>query len=303
MLTVSAALYPFAPHFLDRGGLRYHYVDEGEGEPIVFVHGNPTWSFFFRDLLRDLRADYRVVAPDHMGCGRSDRPDDARYSYRLSSRVTDLAALIDHVAPGRKVTLVVHDWGGMIGLAWATQNPERLARLVVLNTAAFGMPPGKRLPWQIALIRNTLLGPILVRGFNAFVQGLVRYCSHRPLSPAVKAGYLAPYRSWKDRLAVLRFIQDIPLSPRDPSFALVRATAEGLTRLNGVPTLICWGERDFVFDLDFLAGWQDRMPHAEVHRFADAGHLVLDDAGDRIVPLVRDFLRRHPPHEGSPASS
>ena len=291
---VSLDLYPFAAHYLDRGGVRYHYVDEGQGEPIVFVHGNPTWSFFFRDLLRDLRSDYRVVAPDHIGCGRSDKPDDSRYSDRLASRVEDLAALIDHVAPGGRVTLVVHDWGGMIGLAWATCNPGRLARLVVLNTAAFGLPPGKKLPWQIAVVRNTPIGAILVRGFNAFVRGLVRACSVRPLPPAVKAGYLAPYNSWKNRRAVLRFIQDIPLSPRDPSYALVRATEEGLSRLANVPTLICWGERDFVFDLDFLAGWQARMPHAEVHRFADAGHLVLDDAGERILPLVRDFLRRHP---------
>ena len=291
---VSADLYPFASHFLDRGGLRYHYVDEGEGDPIVFVHGNPTWSFFFRDLLRDLRRDHRVVAPDHIGCGLSDKPDDSRYSYRLASRVADLGALIDHVAPGRGVTLVVHDWGGMIGLAWATQNPERLARLVVLNTSAFGLPPGKKLPWQIGLIRNTPVGPLLVRGFNAFSQGLVRVCSVRPLEASVRAGYLAPYRSWKDRLAVLRFIQDIPLSPSDPSYALVHATEEGLSRLAHVPTLICWGERDFVFDMDFLAGWKARMPHAEVHTFADAGHLVLDDAGERIAPLVWEFLRRHP---------
>ena len=291
---VSADLYPFASHFLDRSGLRYHYVDEGAGDPIVFVHGNPTWSFFFRELLRDLRSTYRVVAPDHIGCGLSDKPNDSRYSYRLASRVADLGALIDHIAPNGRVTLVVHDWGGMIGMAWATQHPERLARLVVLNTAAFGLPPGKKLPWQIALIRNTPLGPILVRGFNAFVQGLVHYCSVRPLEASVKAAYLAPYRSWKDRLAVLRFIQDIPLSPSDPSYALVRATEEGLSRLAQVPTLICWGERDFVFDADFLAGWKVRMPHAEVHTFADAGHLVLDDAGERIVPLVRAFLGRNP---------
>ena len=291
---VNADLYPFASHFLDRDGLRYHYVDEGEGEPILFVHGNPTWSFFFRDLLRDLRRDHHVIAPDHIGCGLSDRPDDSRYSYRLASRVADLGALIDCLAPGRRVTLVVHDWGGMIGLTWATQNPGRLARLVVLNTAAFGLPAGKTLPWQIALLRNTPFGPILVRGFNAFVQGLVRNCSVRPLSPSVRAGYLVPYRSWKDRLAVLRFIQDIPLSPTDPSYNLVRATEAGLSRLVNVPTLICWGERDFVFDMDFLAEWRRRIPHAEVHTFADAGHLVLDDAGERITPLVRDFLRRHP---------
>src|SRR5207244_372547 len=141
-------------------------VEEGRGEPIVCVHGNPTWSFFFRDLIRGLRDEYRVIAPDHLGCGLSDKPDESRYDYRLASRMDDLAALIDHVAPGQRVTLVVHDWGGMIGLAWASRQPERLARLVVLNTAAFALPPGKKLPWQIALARNPLVGSILVRGFN-----------------------------------------------------------------------------------------------------------------------------------------
>jgi haloalkane dehalogenase len=278
-----------------QGGLRYHYRDEGQGEPVVVLHGNPTWSFYFRNLIAGLRDRYRVIAPDHIGCGLSDRPDDRHYEYRLRRRVDDLEALLDHLGLRDRLTLVLHDWGGMIGMAYASRYPERIARLVVLNTAAFLLPAKKKLPWQLWLIRNTPLGPLLVRGLNAFVRGAIDYGVVHPLSPEVRAGYLKPYRSWKDRLAVLRFVQDIPLAPGDPSYDVVREVQDGLHRFAGVPMLICWGAQDFVFDDHFLAEWQRRFPAAEVHRFADAGHLVLEDAGERIVPLVREFLGRHSP--------
>jgi pimeloyl-ACP methyl ester carboxylesterase len=285
---------PFAPHFLDLAGLRYHYIDEGGGDPVVMVHGNPTWSFYFRALIEALRGEDRVIAPDHIGCGLSDKPGDERYSYRLKRRVDDLEALLEHLGVRERITLVLHDWGGMIGMAYASRYPERIARIVVMNTAAFRMPAGKKLPWQLWLIRNTFLGPLLVRGLNLFSEGLVRWCVTRRLTPWERAGYLAPYRTWRDRIGVLRFIQDIPLTPADPSYELVKSVEEGLPRFRDVPMLICWGGRDFIFDADFLAGWQERFPRAEVHRFERAHHLVLEDEGPRIVSLVQDFLRRHP---------
>lgn len=288
------ALHPFPRRYLDVGGARMAYLDEGTGDPVVLVHGNPTWSFFFRDLIAALRDRCRMVAMDHVGCGMSDRPDDSRYEYRLARRVEDLDRLLDHLNLRSDLTLVLHDWGGMIGMAWASRHPERVRRLVILNTAAFRLPTTKRLPWQLWIVRNTPLGPLLVRGLNAFSLGLVHTCPIRALPPAVRAGYLAPYRSWADRRAVLRFVQDIPLRPGDPSYDLVRSVEEGLPRFSTVPMLICWGLRDFVFDADFLTLWRERFPHAEVHAFADAGHLVLEDAGDRIPGLLRDFLDRYP---------
>lgn len=287
-------LYPFASRFLDVGGHRCHVIDEGAGAPLVMVHGNPTWSFYFRDLLREFRLTHRVIAWDHIGCGLSDRPTDAEYPYRLQRRVEDMAALLDQLGVRERITLVLHDWGGMIGMAWASRHPERVRRLVLLNTAAFGLPPGKRLPWQLGIVRNTPLGPLLVRGLNAFSLGLLATGVVRPLAAAVRQGYLFPYRSWSDRRAVLRFVQDIPLAPDDPGYDLVRQVDAGLDRFRQTPTLICWGGRDFVFDDAFLAGWRERLPDAEVHRFADAGHLVLEDAGERIIPLMHSFFSRHP---------
>src|SRR5262249_45478160 len=181
---VSPDLYPFEGRSLDLRGLRYHYLDEGAGEPLVLLHGNPTWSFFYRDLIRGLRDRYRLIAPDHIGCGLSDKPGDDRYSYTLQSRVDDLDALLAHLGLREGLTLVLHDWGGVVGMAGAARQPDRVRRLVVLNTAAFRLPAGRRLPWQLRLVRDTPLGPLLVRGLGVFSWGLVRFCSVKPLPAA-----------------------------------------------------------------------------------------------------------------------
>ncbi len=291
-----STLYPFTPHYHDSAGHRLHYVDEGSGEAVLMIHGNPSWSFFYRDLIQALSGDHRTVAPDHIGCGRSDKPDDRGYDYTLDSRVADLNSLVEKLDL-REITLVVHDWGGMIGLAWAVQNVDRLSRLVVMNTAAFPLPDRNRIPASLRLARTPGLGALLVRGANAFARGAVRTCVTRaPMSKDVAAGYLEPYDSWAHRIAVHRFVQDIPLQKGDRAWATVRDTADSLHRLTDLPMLLCWGMRDFVFDEEFLDEWTARFPAAEVHRFPDCGHYVLEDASREIVPLVRGFIEAHPLH-------
>jgi pimeloyl-ACP methyl ester carboxylesterase len=286
---------PFPSHYLYPDGLRYHYVDEGRGDPVLMLHGNPTWSYFWRGLIRGLRDRWRCVAPDHMGCGLSDKPGDSRYVYSLANRVRDLERFVEALKLGDRLTLVLHDWGGMIGMAWAVKYPQRVKRLVVMNTAAFLLPAGKKLPWSLRLCRWPIVGPLLVRGLNSFCRGAADLCVAKDELPDdVRAAYLAPYDSWKNRIAVLRFVQDIPLKPGHRSYEQVRQVQDSLEKLAGVPMLICWGERDFVFDRHFLEEWLRRFPQAEVHRFPEAGHYVMEDAGDQIVPLVRAFLEKHP---------
>ncbi len=288
-------LYPFRSHWLDLDGLRYHYLDEGQGHPIVFVHGNPTWSFYFRELVKDLRNDYRCIVPDHIGCGLSDKPGDDRYEYVLQRRIDDLEKLLDHLGVREKATLVLHDWGGAIGMGWALRRPGRLARLVLLNTAAFLMPASKRLPFSLWFVRNCRgLAALAVRGFNGFAWPATFMACRKPMLPELRAAYRGPYDSWQNRIATLRFVQDIPLKPSDRSYATARWIDEHVTDIGDTPMLICWGEHDFVFDHHFLTEWRRRFPRAEVHTFSDAGHYVLEDAGDRIIPLVREFLRNHP---------
>jgi pimeloyl-ACP methyl ester carboxylesterase len=182
----------------------------------------------------------------------------------------------------------------MIGCRVACRRPERIARLVILNTAAFLLPAEKKLPLRLAIIRNTPLGAPLVRGLNAFAWGATRMAVVKPLPRAVRAGYLLPYNSWHNRVATLRFVQDIPLRPHDPSYTAAQWTDEHLHRLKEIPKLICWGARDFVFDDAFLSEWRRRFPDARTQRFADAGHYVLEDAGDRVITMMRGFLSTDP---------
>ncbi len=279
----------------DRYGLRLHYIDEGAGDPVVMLHGNPTWSFYYRHLIDGLRDSCRVIVPDHIGCGLSDKPDDSRYDYTLSRRVDDLDALLDHLGLDRELTLVLHDWGGIIGMTFAARHPERIARLIVSNTAAFHKPAGKSFPLALALFRDSPVGGWLVRGLNAFVRGTARIgCKTHRLPRDVRDAYAAPYDSWGNRIAIHRFVQDIPLRPGDRSYELISWVQDRLVLLQSVPMLIAWGMKDFVFDEPVLDEWMRRFPAAEVHRFARAGHLLFEDELEAVLPLVRSFLSQHP---------
>lgn len=288
---VVSEVFSFKSEVLDLDGLSLHYLDEGSGEPVLMLHGNPTWSFYYRHLVAELRSTHRVVAPDHIGCGRSDKPGDDAYEYTLARRVADVGRLVDHLRLER-LTLVVHDWGGMIGMAWAAEHPQLVARLVVMNTAAFPPPQGARIPLGIRLARIPGFGALLVRGLGAYSRVANRRCVSRPMAPDVARAYLEPFDSWAHRIAVHRFVQDLPLREGHPSRALLDATDRGLCRLGDIPMLLCWGMRDFVFGEVWLDEWVRRFPRAEVHRLADAAHYVLEDAREAIVPLVRQFLER-----------
>jgi haloalkane dehalogenase len=228
--------------------------------------------------------------PDHIGMGLSDKPTDSEYDYTLQNRVDNLDALVESLDLGDNITLIVHDWGGMIGSTWALRHADRIKKIVILNTAAFGLPEGKSLPWQIGICRSPL-GALLVRGLNGFVKGGVTNCVTRhPMTQDVARGYVYPYNSWANRIAVHRFVQDIPLKPTDRGFDIISNTDNNLSKFADKPMLICWGMKDFVFDHHFLKGWTDRFPNADVHRFADAGHYILEDAHEDIVPLVKAFV-------------
>lgn len=285
--------YPFDSHHLDLNGLQYHYLDEGNGPPVVMVHGNPSWSFYYRNLVLALRDRYRCIVPDHIGCGLSEKPGDDRYDYTLAQRVDDLEQLLERLEVREGITLVVHDWGGMIGMAYAVRHPERIKRLVILNTGAFHLPQSKPFPAALRICRDSCIGTLLVRGFNAFsLAASYVGCKRNPMNGTLRALYQFPYDSWRNRIATLRFVQDIPLVPGDRAYDLVSAVADGIGQFRRLPMLICWGELDFVFDHHFLAEWQQRFPDAEVHRFADCGHYILEDAGTEVIPLIAAFLER-----------
>jgi haloalkane dehalogenase len=275
-------------------GLRYHYLDEGLGEPLLMLHGNPTWSFYYRRLIRGLRSEYRVIAPDHIGCGLSEKPDASAYEFRLQRRVTDLEEFIDRLGIAEKLTLVLHDWGGMIGMAYARRHPQRIGRFVLFNTAAFLPPGGKRLPLRLRIVRDG--GPLAeaaVLGLNLFARAALFMAPRRRLRSDVRAGLIAPYDRPRHRLATFKFVQDIPLAATDPSYAVVAEVDRHLDQFTGLPMLICWGLHDFVFDADYLSEWRRRFPAAEVHTFDAAGHYLLEDVPEEALFRIRRFLVRH----------
>ncbi len=285
-----SVLYPFVGRTRMVNGHRMHYLDEGQGPPMVMVHGNPTWSFYYRDLVTAFATDHRVIVPDHIGCGRSDKPSDDRYDYHLQRRIDDLDELLGSLDLGDDVTLVLHDWGGMIGMGYAALHPTTIRRLVIFNTAAFHLPDGVGFMTPLKLARG-VFGAALVRGANAFARGAARWCvTSAPMPREVRAGYLEPYDSWRNRIAVHRFVQDIPLIPQDRSFATVTSVQESLSQFTGTAMLICWGHRDFIFDRRFLAEWQRRFPNAQVVDFPGCGHYIVEDATEEVIAAMRTFF-------------
>ena len=289
--------YPFQPKdFVHPDGLRQSYLDEGprDGEVVLMLHGNPSWSFYWRHLVLGLRDRYRCLVPDHMGMGLSDRPDDAHYDYTLQSRIDDLERLLRHAGITGPVTLAVHDWGGMIGFGWALQHSARVRRLVILNTAAFPLPKEKRMPLRLRMGRDSKVGGWMIRRFNLFARGAAMIGTRRKLPADVRAAYAGVYQGWDQAISTLRFMQDIPLAPGDRAWPLVEASAKALHGYADRPAFIGWGLKDFVFDKHFLHGFQRALPKAHVHAFKDAGHYILEDKHEVLVPAIRTFLDKHP---------
>lgn len=284
-------LYPFASHWIETGDERLHYLDESPPTPLhqcetlIFVHGNPTWSFHWRNLIRTLRSRYRCVAPDHLGCGLSDKPPQL---LRLVDRIDHLLALIDRLDL-QHVTLVAQDWGGAIGLGAMLRRPERLERIVLFNTGAF---TPRCIPWRIRACRFPLVGRLAVEGGGLFSRAALRMALARKsrLEPAVAEGYLAPYDTWGNRRAVYGFVKDIPTGPRHPTWKTLADIERQLPSLADRPTCLVWGMRDWCFRPDCLQRFEQAWPAADVHRLADVGHWVLEDAPDEALAAVEQFL-------------
>lgn len=278
--------YTFASHYLNLDGHRLHYIDEGQGPVLVALHGNPTWSFFYRKVIDRLRHHYRVIALDNMGCGFSDKPQD--YDYTLERHITNLSRFLESLRID-SCSFMVHDWGGAIGMGYAVRNPEKIEKIIVFNTAAFR---SRRLPLRIRVCRWPVIGEMLVRGCNGFAAPATFMAVRQPLAPETKKWYLLPYDSWRNRIAIHRFVMDIPLDKGHPSYSTLVEIEQGLEVLadRGVPLLILWGGKDFCFTEDFYRQWKKRFPEAKAHFFPQLGHYILEDGFAEIAPYLDSFL-------------
>lgn len=284
--------YPFSRHYYERpDGLALQYVDEGSGQPVVMVHGNPTWSFFYRRLIQALSPKYRCLVPDHLGMGLSSRPLPEEYGFRLADRADDLTALMKHWQIGEPVHLVAHDWGGPIALSWAVDNPEAVASITIMNSGT-RIPEGYRMPLKLAIFRHFApLGTFMAQQLNLFVGGTATCGAVRPLSREARQGLTAPYRRRDGRLAVARFVADIPLSPKHPSYELLRQIDQKLAGALAVkPLALAWGLRDFVFNRTVFMDWRARFPQAPTLVLPEAGHYLMEDEPKKVVGFVSQFI-------------
>jgi haloalkane dehalogenase len=298
--------WPYEPRWFESEDGRMHYVDEGprDGRPVVMVHGNPTWAYLYRHFIPPLaEAGYRAIVPDHLGFGRSDKPDDPEL-YRVPRHARRLEALLESLDLNR-ATVVPQDWGGPIGLYWATRHPERVDGLFILNTFAHGwhpeaLPPGKDkvpLPLPLRLFRTRLVGEVMVKGLDAFKRGFLfgQGVVHRDrLTPIVKRAYRTPHQGWSERTSILVFPRDIPVTDGGPVIEMTTEIERGLERdFRPKPVTICWAMKDVAFTPEMLEGlWLRTFPDADVIRLEDAGHYLQEDAHERIVAELLRHLSR-----------
>jgi haloalkane dehalogenase len=281
--------YPFEPRFVDAAGVSLHYVDEGpsDARPLLFVHGNPTWSYLWRRPIAELSArGHRCIAFDHMGFGRSDKPPRLS-AYSLQAHVDNALALIDALDLD-DVTLVAHDWGGPIGLGALLERRERLRGAVLMNTWAWELP--SFLPPFLREFRTAGLGEILALGGNLFVESIPGGMHRRDPDPVMMDAYRAPFPDYWSRAGTLAFQREIPLTERDRSAPLMASIHERLPELD-VPVLLVWGMRDPVFQPVFLEQWRELFPSAETVELADASHFLVEDSPGEVTDAIAGFLR------------
>ena len=291
------SLYPFESRYFDLDGLRMHYVDEQKGrnpgdpprQTLLMVHGNPTWSFCFRSVISRFRDRFRCVAVDHIGCGLSDKPSETEYSFRLEQRVTDLCRLITELDL-RNITLIAHDWGGAVGVGAVERLSERFDRMILMNTAAFR---SARFPLRIRMCRTPIFGRVAIQGLNLFSHVALRLAVAKPqnLAKEVKAGLLAPYDSWSHRTAVYRFVDDVPMVEKHPSYKTLLDIEEKLPLLRDKQISLIWGMQDWCFSPEFLARFLQDFPEAHVCRLDNAGHYLMEDEPEAVLDAMEKFLK------------
>jgi haloalkane dehalogenase len=272
--------YAFTPHYLEQDGLRMHYVENGRGNPVLLLHGEPTWSFLYRKMIPPLSAVARVVAPDYFGFGRSDKPTRIEdYSYDVHYRSIELLA--DELDL-RETTVVVHDWGGPIGLRLAVEHPERIERLVILDTGLFTGRQRMTDAWM-------RFHDFVVRTEDLPIGLLVRGACKNDPGDAVIAAYEAPFPDAASKAGARAFPQLIPQSPDAPGAAAGQRVQEAL-REDKRPTLMLWADSDFILPLSVAERFAAAIGCPPPRPIPDASHFLQEDQGPLIGALIAEWL-------------
>ena len=287
-MSLSKSLYPFHNHYIKlKSKHKMHYLDEGKGPPLIMVHGNPTWSFFYRDLVREFSKSYRVIVPDHIGCGFSDKPQD--YAYTLKNHIENLNELVEYLQfdkTQQKLNMIVHDWGGAIGFGMAKKRPQKFEKIVILNTAAYR---SRDIPFAISSCRLPIIGEQVIRRFNGFAKAATYMAVKNKLPKDVAAGFLHPYNNYKNRIATWKFVLDIPMHKSHQSYKTLTEVEQALPMISG-EKMILWGGQDFCFNMTFFKRWTEIYPQAKQVVLEKAGHYLLEDAKLESMAALKGFL-------------
>ena len=277
--------YPFESHYVSIDGVRIHYVDEGEGDPVLMIHGQPTWSYLYRNIIPEIAKRHRAIALDLMGFGLSDKPPDREYSFAAHTRV--VRQFIESLELQR-LTLVLHDWGGPIGMEYAVHHRENMKAVVMMNTFAtveFKVP----LIFRLAF-RSPLLSDLLVRRLHMFSLA-IRYGvrDRRKMTKEILRNYREPHPDYASRKGVAMFPRMIPVSPKDAAYAPIKAISELLPSFD-VPTLFLVGDKDPVSARIDPRPLARRMPDAKLRVIEDAGHFLQEDQPEEVANRIMEFL-------------
>jgi haloalkane dehalogenase len=273
--------FPFEPRYADQDGLRMHYVDEGEGDPVLCLHGEPTWSYLYRKMIPGLSRVARVVAPDYLGFGRSDKPTDRGW-YSFDRHYGSILGLVESLELER-LTVVVQDWGGPIGMRLAVEQPERVARLVILNTGV----GGGRAPNDVWLRFREV---VRAAGGDFQPGRLIRTASVRGLSDEAMAAYDAPFPTPESKAGPIMFPEQVPTEPEHPNAAPMLAIREAMKEWQK-PTLVLFGDSDPIFPPEVAERIAELIPGAlQAETIANAGHFVQEDAGEEVAARIVRFL-------------
>ncbi len=262
-----------------------HYVDEGSGPVVICVHGNPTWSFYYRDLIKKLSPNFRVIALDHIGCGLSEHPKNKHF--KAKERARHLELLIKHLGL-TSYSFVMHDWGGSIATFAAISNIDAVEKLIYFNTT---LTETETLPWFIKLSTPAFPGKFITKFTKTFLRLATEVGVCKKLPKKVKQGYMYPYRTISDRTAIWDFVQDIPFNTDHPTYLGMMDISRALPALNKKPIQIIWGLKDPCFHPEMLTHLMRLFPNANVVELPNASHLVLEDETELITEKIESFLK------------
>ena len=279
--------FPYEPHYMEVNGFSMHYVDEGEGEPIVCFHGEPDWGYLYRQFIKELSKTNRIIVPDMMGFGKSDVPQDK--AYILEEHVDNVKKLLLNLDL-KNITIVVQDWGGPIGFGFAVDYPERIKRLVIMNTS-IGVMKEEAKPWYHYMEKKGTYEEFLKDPANILQMGMVH---KEKLTPTVLRAYNAPFPSDEYYIGVLAWPKDIPVGEDHPSAKAMMHIRNNLDRLSDKDKILIWGMKDPIFPKWMTEWWNKIYPGIETHKIVSASHFLQEDAPEEIIALITQFLAEHP---------